>query len=44
MRIKFIDAYFIEILEDIIIVNNIIGKNTEKPYFLTVFLAGHLSY
>lgn len=26
MRIKFIDAYFIEILEDIVIVNNIIGK------------------
>lgn len=26
MRIKFIDAYFIEILEDMIIVNNITGK------------------
>lgn len=26
MRIKFIDAYFIEILEGIVIVNNIIGK------------------
>ena len=39
MRIKFIDAYFIEILEDIVIVNNIIGKNTEKPYFLTALLA-----